>query len=362
MKKINFLQFGLAFAGSFLGAGYVSGQELWQFFGSFGGKGIFGLFIAIALLFAVGLMMVRLNQFTGYAEADKLVVRRDAPLLRGAVVVLELIFLFGVVVIMTAGVGALLNQLFGFPLWMGALIFIAAVALCSLAGLSGMVSAFSMTVPVLAGVTLIFGIISVSKGGFCVPQAVENGANPLMGSWPVAAITFACYNIFGSVAIVAPLGGHIKSRRHTYAGMLSGALILLLIAGSVLVSLGAFPEVTQAELPMLALASGFNPALGYIYALLLLFAMFGTALSSMVAFTNLICLKSRKISEHRVGFIIICALLCFAGSLFGFGDLISIIYPVFGYLSSVFIVLMATHYIKERRMLHYGKTSCSGNR
>ena len=36
MKKIGSLKLGLSFAGCFLGAGYVSGQELWQFFGSFG--------------------------------------------------------------------------------------------------------------------------------------------------------------------------------------------------------------------------------------------------------------------------------------------------------------------------------------
>ena len=50
MKKIGALNLGLAFAGCFLGAGYVSGQELWQFFGSFGGGGLLGVLAAMALL------------------------------------------------------------------------------------------------------------------------------------------------------------------------------------------------------------------------------------------------------------------------------------------------------------------------
>ena len=33
MKRISLLRLGVVFAGCFLGAGYVSGQELWQFFG-----------------------------------------------------------------------------------------------------------------------------------------------------------------------------------------------------------------------------------------------------------------------------------------------------------------------------------------
>lgn len=349
MKKIGFGKLGLAFAGSFLGAGYVSGQELWQFFGSFGAKGIAGLCIAVAVLFLMGVMMTRLNQLTGFADADKLVVCWNAAPLRIAVVALESVFLFGVVVIMTAGVGALANQLFGLPLWIGSLAFVIVVAAVSLAGLSGMVSAFSLTVPILAGVTLLFGVLSVIKGGFCIPHGSSDGSNPLMSSWLIAAIAFACYNVFGSIAIVAPLGGHIKSKSHTYWGIGLGAALLFTIAVSVLLSMGAFPEAADAELPMLALASSLNEYLGYIYALLLLLAMFGTALSSLVAFTNLLCLKSSKLEKGRVSFVIVCAALVFCGSLFGFGDLIGVVYPIFGYLSSVFIILMAVHYFKVRK-------------
>ena len=47
MKKIGALNLGLAFAGCFLGAGYVSGQELWQYFGAFGARGLLGLALAV---------------------------------------------------------------------------------------------------------------------------------------------------------------------------------------------------------------------------------------------------------------------------------------------------------------------------
>ena len=35
-RKESALRLGFTFAGCYLGAGYVSGQELWQFFGCFG--------------------------------------------------------------------------------------------------------------------------------------------------------------------------------------------------------------------------------------------------------------------------------------------------------------------------------------
>ena len=42
-------------------------------------------------------------------------------------------------------------------------------------------------------------------------------------------------------------------------------------------------------------------------------------------------------------------MLSWIGSLAGFGDLISVIFPVFGYLSVVFLVCMIVHFIQCKR-------------
>lgn len=344
MKKIGSLNLGLAFAGCFLGAGYVSGQELWQFFGSFGSSGIAGLLLAVALLFFTGVIMLLLGRATGLSDVGRLVIERDIPALRAAVTVLEVLFLFGVGTIMSAGVGALLEQLVGLPSFVGSAVFAAIVAVISLAGLSGMVSAFSATVPILSAVTLAFGIVSVCRNGIVLPDASASSSNPLMGSWAVAAVSFACYNVFGSIAMIAPLGRFVKSKKAAVGGIAIGAALLLLIAGSVLASVSAAPEVRSAELPMLALAQAKGAVRGGVYGVLLLLAMFGTALSSLVALVNMLAGRFAHIKSRRKPFTAAVALGMFLGSLFGFGDLIGVVYPIFGYCSSVFIVLMTIHY------------------
>ena len=50
MTHISTLQFALSYVGVFLGAGFVSGQELWQFFACFGPVGLLG-FLGTAALF-----------------------------------------------------------------------------------------------------------------------------------------------------------------------------------------------------------------------------------------------------------------------------------------------------------------------
>ena len=350
MKQLNPIKLALTFAGCFLGAGYVSGQELWQFFGVFGKGGFFGILLAVIFLFLMAVLLLRLSQDTGISEVDKLVICWDVKALRVLMSGLELVFLFGVGTIMAAGGGALLNQLFAVPTWIGCAVFAVLIAVMAMTGLRGLVSAFSVSVPILAAATVVFGIVALCQNGFtALPRETCAGTNPMMPVWLVGAATFSCYNIFGNFAILAPFAGFIPNKKTVYLGISLGALILLCIAVGVMVSLCCSPEALSAELPMLALASSLSPALGYGYGFLLLLAMFGTALSSAVAFIDFICRKSQKIEARRRPVIGVYALLMFGGSLAGFGGLIGTVYPVFGYLSSVFVVLLVIHWIQFRR-------------
>ena len=198
--------------------------------------------------------------------------------------------------------------------------------------------------------TLLFGGMALARYGVSLPAfGAAEGSNPLMRSAAFGAVTFAFYNFFGSVGILAPLGEAASSKRAARRGVLLGTALLLLIAYSVLLAVMAVPETADAELPMLALAYGLSRPLGYVYGVLLLLAMFGTALSSLVAFVSMLAAKSARISGHKNKFTALCALCMFLGSLFGFGDLIGVVYPIFGYCSSVFIVLMAVHYFKVKK-------------
>lgn len=49
-QTISARQLGAAFSGCFLGAGYVSGREMWQFFGRFGPVGWLGLCLSLSLI------------------------------------------------------------------------------------------------------------------------------------------------------------------------------------------------------------------------------------------------------------------------------------------------------------------------
>ena len=129
----------------------------------------------------------------------------------------------------------------------------------------------------------------------------------------------------------------------------AAAMVLLVVAYSVLLSVMTTPETAEAELPMLALAYTLSRPLGYLYGILLLLCMYGSALSMTVAIVTYASGRSPRITARRTGFIVVLGACAFAGSLVGFGDLIGVVYPIFGYCSSLFLVCLLIHAAQVRR-------------
>ena len=317
-QKIGTLRLALTFAGCFLGAGYVSGQELWQYFGAFGARGLLGLALAVVLLGGTGVLLLRLSARTGIETMDALIVRADIPWLRTAVGVLTAALLFGVVCIMAAGIGALGNQMLGLPVWLGAAIACVLIAAAAYFGLGGMVSVFTVAVPCMIVAALVIAGIRLHRTELTAAAFAAGDTNPMLGSWATSAVNYAAYNFFATVGILAPLTRHLKKPGTAVCGT------------------------------MLDLACRLGAA-GVVYAVLLFLGMFGTSVSSLVAVLTYAGQKSAWLAGHRTALLLVLTAAAFAGSLFGFGDLIGTVYPVYGYLGMAAMLLVAEHAVHARR-------------
>ena len=348
MKKISMVSLALTFAGCFLGAGYVSGKELYQYFGAYGNEGYIGLAIALALQLIFGLLIIFLCKKTGLFELDKLIIRWDNKAVRAIVGGVSLVFMFGVFVIMAAGAGSLINRVTGLDYTISCLIFCVLVTVIAGFGVNGMVKAFSAIVPVLTVFTVIISVLCISQGSL-QGGAVEVKTNPLLGGWLLSAVNYTSYNMFGTIGIIAPVALMIKQKKTAITGVAMGSGVLMLIALSIIACLAVFPSFASAELPMLEAAYSLNAVVGIIYALLLLLAMTGTSMSSLIAVNEYLAKKSALLSRNKLLFSVILGAGAFALSLVGFGELISLIYPICGYLGIAAFALIAEHFIHISR-------------
>ena len=349
MKNISVSALAFTFIGSFLGAGYISGQELFQFFGAFGVWGCAGLIIAIAMLSVFNLIIISIVKKNNNAEIDRTVVGEDKKGLLFSVGVLETVIFFGTYVVMAAGFGALIKKLTGveWAYYIGSFLFCLVIAFLAIKGISGLVNVFSFAVPVLVVITVFVGICALYKygaNGFDLAPAEKT--NPLIPNWVAGAVTFASYNLFCAVGVLCPVGLRVKNKKVAVAGTALGGVFLILVAAAVLVSLAVYPEAKSEDLPMMALSYSISPVLSYVYAFLMFLAMTGASLASTIPIVSYLADHSRACEMHGAVTVFVISLLAFLLSCFGFADLVGTLFSSFGYISLAGLFGLIRHYFK----------------
>lgn len=346
---IKTTELAFSYAGFFLGAGYLSGQELWQFFGVYGKNGVYGMILAVLSLALLGMLLFAVARTAGTEEFDRAVIRFYSPAALRTFAMLEMFFTFAVFVVMSAGGGALFEQVFRVHHAIGSALFCAAVAAVSLRGLDGMLKALSLLVPTLTAATLLIALLAfIQNDGAPIQLTPAPVTNPLVGNWVISAITYISYNFFGAVCVCVPMATHISTKT-AKLGPALGCVILGVIAAAVFSSMAINPLSTEAQLPMLAIAQSIDVKLGYVSAIPLLFGMFGTSLSAIVAVLAYGESRIPSLHRHRVPVTLALAGIAWAGSLFGFNKLISILYPICGYVGIIVIVLLIERRIYQLR-------------
>ena len=352
MKPISTLALSFTFIGSFLGAGYISGQELFQFFGAFGFSGVIGLFFAIAILALFNLMIIKIVHKNNNAEIDRTVVGADKKGLLFSVGVLESVIFFGTFVVMAAGFGALVEKLCGNGLsyYIGSFLFCLVIAFLAIKGITGLVKIFSFAVPVLVVITVFVGITALNKygaNGFDLTPSAK--FNPLNPNWIAGAVTFASYNLFCAIGVLCPVGLRVKSGKSAVLGTVLGGIFLILVAAAVLMSLAVYPSAKAEELPMMAVAQSITPALSYVSAFLMFLAMTGASLASVIPIVSYLADHSRACEMHGAVTTFVLCFLAFLLSCFGFADLVGTLFSSFGYISLLGLLGLTLHYFKVRK-------------
>lgn len=97
-------------------------------------------------------------------------------------------------------------------------------------------------------------------------------------------------------------------------------------------------EIHNIELPIIYIANTLGSWGKYIYGIVVLIAIFTTAISSGYGFLT-------NITKTRRKYLIISGIICissiFVGQI-GFSNLVNILYPIFGYLGIMQIIFLLT--------------------
>ena len=125
-----------------------------------------------------------------------------------------------------------------------------------------------------------------------------------------------------------------------------GYLVMLLLLSCGL--LAAVGSIAGDDMPMLTLITNIHPVLGFIMSLVIFGMIFATALGMFFALGKRLA-RGRQ-ERFRPIFITTC-LIGFALSFVGFKTLVSVVYPILGYLGILLIVVLAAAWLRSSQKL-----------
>lgn len=346
--KIGARQIMITMSACMFGAGFISGQELWQFFGSFGSFGLICLAFGGGLIGLLTFMTVCYASVHKTSEMDRIVIPFDSKILIRLTGLVELSFMFCIYVIMLAGAGTLIENLSGSLIVriVFSALFCFGVVTVSLKGIGSAVRIFDLLVPVMVAVTIIISIAVTAKNGFpSLDIPTPKPSNPLISNPILSMLTFVSYNFFCAVGTFAFLGKNGISGKRTALGSLLGGIVLTAVGLMIIIAILAVPGTENAELPLLSLAGSINLIMKYIVAFTLLIAMFGASVSVYVPIPEYLGNLKPISSKSKLISVVISIAALFL-SFIGFSDLIGVIYPIYGYISFVAMVGIAINFFK----------------
>ena len=337
--QIRGRQLAFTWIGCFLGAGFVSGQEISQFFTHFGLPGLVGQIGAVVLLSLLCGVIFTLSRRMGRSQVHEVAVPTDNRVLKALAGGIAVCFMYGIYVVMCAGAGTLLEQLTGSGTLrlVGGVVFCALITWIATRGMGGAVRVFSRIMPLLVILSLVVVAAALAMFGRNGIQFVPaTTRNPMVNHWLLAAVTFVSYNLLCALGTLSSLGTMARSDRDIRVGAALGGVILLVISLGINGAMAALPASTSAELPMLYLAQQLSPVLEGVYALVILLGMFGASMSVFVPVPQYL-FRFRRLEGHPVLVPVVLSVGAFFLSQVGFSDLIGTLFPVFGFLGFVFI-------------------------
>lgn len=347
MKKS--FQIGAAFIGIIVGAGFASGQEIMQFFTSFGPISIVGSIIAMLLFAFIGMNLTQLGSSLQTQSHEKVVHYICGPYLGKIVDLVITFFLFGVTVVMFSGAGAIFEQQLGIPSFLGS-IFMAVVTILSvMLDIKKVITLISGVTPLLLMIVLVITGVSLYQFDFSTIE-FETAAvseNQAASHWLLGAVLYVSYNIAAGAAMLTVMGGTVKSEKvAAWGGIIGGiglGLIIVLINIAMLTQLG---ETANASMPMLLLASNMHPVIGVLFSIILLGMVYNTAVAMLYAFTARFVKPETK---RFKGVVIGVGIIAFIASFVGFTTLVGTVYPTMGYLGFVLIAAIIIAWVMKKR-------------
>ena len=241
--------------GSFIGAGFASGKEIWTFFSRFSIYGFYGIIfsgVLTALTIYATLLIAKKKELRDYSD---FAVKTNINKILSQLLNLFLLVMFYV---MIAGFSSFLNQAFEFNIYISSIIFCGIVFFILSNNSEIIVKINFFIVPIL--IVIVVYIISKYGNGICFYSS--DPSNLLLSI--IYATLYASYNSILLIPMLIDFGKIVKSNKDIVCiSLFSGVIIIFLTLGTYFL-LGKYnAALNNVDLPVIYIIN--NKYDKYIY-------------------------------------------------------------------------------------------------
>ena len=328
----KYLSVAFAYVGVVIGAGLASGQDLLQYFLSFGAKGLIGIAVLGVLNVVFGVVALQLGSYYRSGHHDEVFERITHPALRRVIDVVLVFSGFAMGFVMLAGAGANLEQQFGLPAWAGSALCAVLVVLTAFLDFDRIMKVIGVFTPMIIVAITILTIYSLATPhpGVAELNAAATQVTPALPNLWLSTINYFALCVVNGIAMAFVLGGSVlrigEARR---AGRIGGTIIALVIGADALCLYLNVDRIWDVNVPALEIARSIHPAFAFVYTLIIFALIYNTVFS--LFYSTARRFSGGSTARMRIVLVGVVA-VGYAASLMGFKKLIGGMYPIIGWL------------------------------
>ncbi len=335
--------------GTFIGAGFASGKEIYLFFFKYQVYGILGIIVSAIFIGYIIYKVLNIskrndicnyNEFLNYLIKNKLI----------KIILINIIDVFLIIsfCIMVSGFSAFIYQEFNINIIIG-FIFMLICSYCAFKRkATGIIKINNILIPII--IFIIFFIV-IKKVNLYELNFINglNGEGFSINNWKIEnfkflifSILYANYNLLTIIPIVVTMSNVTKNKKKIKYISIICSIIIFILSMSIFAILSQSNfNITNLEMPVVFIVGRYGIFYKYIYCLVVGIAIFTTAIS--VGYGYLQNYENNKEKYNKkIILLILCSIIAIP---IGFSKLIELLYPIFGGIGLV----QSLYVIKKKR-------------
>lgn len=315
--------------GTFVGAGFASGKEIYIFFTQYGEAGLIGAVISSLLtgiiIYETLSMVKKCNIENNNQFVEIITNNKKSAIIKNVINIFLLISFF----IMCAGFSTFFKQEMGIPIIITGIILGIIMYFVFMKNVNGIIQLNTILVPIMIIIILYIGTKSICEVNITTRINVigDNIWKAIINS-----ILYTSYNSIILIPIIISVSKCVKDRKNSLIVTIFTAIIIVMMIAVMHEILMNSGDIKYVDMPILKILNSYDKI---IYACVVVAAIFTSAVSAGYGLIDNI----KEKNKYKLAALVIC-ILQIPISYIGFGKLVEGLYPVFGVIGIAQIVLI----------------------